>query len=60
MGNICSTRDERDLREKKKQSTMNNGDTSDSSTVGPQKNVFKENPKGKKIAGFLCVCRAST
>lgn len=48
MGNICSTRDESDLREKNKQSTVNNGDKSNL-TEGSQKNVFKENPKGKKM-----------
>lgn len=60
MGNICSTRDESDLREKDKQSTFNNGDTS-TSTVVSQKNVFKANPKGKIIINectYVHLCRA--
>ena len=47
MGNICSTRDESDLREKDKQSTVNS-QMDNNSTMVSQKNVFKANPKGIK------------
>lgn len=48
MGNICSTRDESDLREKDKQSSTMVSQTSDNtSSMVSQKNVFKANPKGK-------------
>lgn len=50
MGNICSTRDESDLREKDKQSsTMVSQTTENTSSMVPQKNVFKANPKGNSI-----------
>lgn len=43
MGNICSTRDENDLREKENK----NYQSDTSTTAVKQKNVFKANPKGK-------------
>jgi hypothetical protein len=47
MGNICSTRDEKDLREQAKEKGAQNGDNN--SAAISQKNVFKTNPKGKYL-----------
>jgi hypothetical protein len=45
MGNICSTRDENDMREQQKN---NNSQPSPGGGRNNNKNVFKAGPKGKQ------------
>ena len=48
MGNICSTRDESDLREKDKSGSNAYSEVSMAATKS-SKNVFKANPKGMSL-----------
>ena len=53
MGNICSTRDEGDLRQQQQAQAAANGGNQPSPGGGKnQKNVFKTNPKGKPSVCF--------
>lgn len=51
MGNICSTRDESDMREQQAAGKDPNNGSAPSPGAGKKnnKNVFKANPKGRRV-----------